>query len=95
MAIERDAGYKCNRCGAVIPNDLLEEKIGWLVSVGHKRQSGVFFFDGRIKGVSPTHLFLEMKSGEVALLLADITKIEFKSGPAPIGLLKKGDNYAT
>lgn len=63
----------------------LEDKIGWLVSVGHKRPSGTFFFDGRIKGVSATHLFLEMRTGEVALLLTDLTKIDFKSGPAAVG----------
>jgi|GEM_PF-1635202 len=56
----------------------LKKKIGWQVCIGHKRPNGVFFYDGTITGVSDTHLFLRTISGEQAILLTEISKIEFK-----------------
>jgi len=63
----------------------LKKKIGWQVCVGHKRPNNIFFYDGTIMGVSETHLFLRTVSGEQALLLTEISKIEFKTAPANTG----------
>lgn len=64
-------------CGA------FEKHIGEMVSIGHKRPNGTFFFDGRLKAVSATHLFIATAQGEQAILLSEISKIEFKQASAP------------
>jgi len=64
---------------------MFEEHIGDLVSVGHKRPNGVFFIDGTIISVNPTHLLLKTKYGNQALLLSDISKVEFHAQPTAPG----------
>ncbi|MFA5077350.1 MAG: hypothetical protein WC488_02900 [Candidatus Micrarchaeia archaeon] len=63
----------------------IEKHLGELASVGHKRPNGIFFIDGVLKAVSPTHLFLSTSRGDVALLLSEVSKIEFKSQPKQLG----------